>query len=415
MIGKCPYLGVLQDPGTSYAYPTSANKCFGVSPAGSIDLSFQGEVCLASCFDACPVYAGEGPGEALPEEIRAGTPQGTVNRKPLVWVSLCCAVLLSILGAGFLMNRSNDPGPSREGAIALLPSASPTPSPAPTLTEVPLLALPETPTPVAQTKLLPMIEARSVTTVSLASLTSPTPTVTATPTATVLAWPTAIPRPAKAEPTDSSIACTPPDDWVVYIIGPGESLSSIARDYDMPLITLLDANCLSSDSQVYVGQWIYLPYLEATPTPVPTYTPTPTNTRRPRPTDTPVPPDTDTPEPTATLVTPSPTWTANPPTETPTPVPPTNTPTDTPVPPTSTPVPPTPTSAPTIAPDTATPLPPSPTSASPTGTPVTPQPTTNSGIPAQSPTPVTPDNETSMPTDGAGATPAPDTATTPGG
>jgi type VI secretion system secreted protein VgrG len=155
-------------------------------------------------------------------------------------------------------------------------------------------------------------------------------------------------------PTPTTAPCFPPFGWFVYIVQPGDTLSSIAYRYGISLYTLMRANCLST-TYIYYGQPLYVPPIypiaPPTPTPLPTFTPTPpigtltptvppTETPTPLPTtpvitDTPGP--TDTPEPTAT---PEPTSTPEPtvaPTDTPEP---TVAPPPTEPPPASTPEPP---------------------------------------------------------------------------
>ena len=83
IITKCPYLGILQNRETSFAYPTSVNKCYKISPAGSIDLSFQEEMCLTNHFYACPVYV-EASDNTLPEEVLAET-SPRINKRVLLF------------------------------------------------------------------------------------------------------------------------------------------------------------------------------------------------------------------------------------------------------------------------------------------------------------------------------------------
>ena len=156
------------------------------------------------------------------------------------------------------------------------------------------------------------------------------------------------------KPTPTSVPCFPPYNWTPYIVRPGDTLGSIAARYGISVYTLMRANCLTT-SYIYSGQLLYVPFTF----PVATFTPVPII-----PTFTPTPP----------IGSPTPTI---PPTDTPTALPTTPAitvttgPTDTPAPtgtpaPTSTPAPtiaPTATSVPTVAP-TETP-PPTSTSAPP--------------------------------------------------
>ena len=181
------------------------------------------------------------------------------------------------------------------------------------------------------------------------------------------------------KPTPTTVPCFPPFNWIVYIVRPGDTLSSIAARYGISLYTLMRANCLST-TYIYYGQGLYVPpiypIVTMSPTPIiPTFTPTPpigTFTPTIPPTDTPTalpttpaitvtPGPTDTPSPTATpgpTNTPGPTATSAP-TDTPAP---TNTlaatnppaPSDTPVPTAIPTVPPLPTNAPDLLPTVTT-------------------------------------------------------------
>jgi LysM repeat protein len=162
---------------------------------------------------------------------------------------------------------------------------------------------------------------------------------------------TPLPTPVIAYSSVTPFVCSPPPaGWVVYIIQPGDTLSSISRRYGISLAQLQMVNCLTS-AYIRAGDTLLVPYLlpvaSLTPTPQPTHTssplpPTPSETptwiiiTAMPPTDTVSP--TDTPEPSATE-TPLPSETSSPfpptPSETFTPLPtdtalPTSTPTELP-------------------------------------------------------------------------------------
>ena len=151
-------------------------------------------------------------------------------------------------------------------------------------------------------------------------------------------------------PTPTRTVCYPPANWLIYLVQPGDTLTSIAQRFNTSVYQLIQANCLANAS-IFAGQNLRVPpvFFTPTPTPMPSDTPTDTPTSSITPTDTPtgiptifVPTDTPTPSvtptPTSTPVsqTPSPSATAAPsPTSslTPTPSPsqfPTLAPTNTP-------------------------------------------------------------------------------------
>ncbi|HNT23925.1 MAG TPA: LysM peptidoglycan-binding domain-containing protein [Anaerolineales bacterium] len=162
--------------------------------------------------------------------------------------------------------------------------------------------------------------------------------------------------PAAPEPT--TIPCGPPWGWVFYTVQYGDTLYKIAVLYGVRVSELQFANCLGNSTLIRVGQKLYVPNI---PIIIPTIPPTWTAS----PSQTPLPPS----------VTPSPTWPVY--TLTPTLPPPssptftpsltaTQTPTDTSQP-TGTPTQ-TATPEPSVTP-TATQVPPSDTVVPPTNTP----------------------------------------------
>jgi LysM repeat protein len=139
------------------------------------------------------------------------------------------------------------------------------------------------------------------------------------------------------QPTATQVACNPYYNWASYTVQPGDTLSSIAQRYNVPLYLLISANCLGTN-YISPGQRLFVPWtypiVTVTPTPIiPTVTPTPivsltpTGTATPpvevTPTDTPQPTITATVEPDETP-TETPIWTPTVtplPTDTPLPVP----------------------------------------------------------------------------------------------
>ncbi len=101
--------------------------------------------------------------------------------------------------------------------------------------------------------------------------------------------PTATPDPALPTatpiPTATPVAtATPrPDGAVVHIVQEGNTLRGIARQYQVPLETLLQLNALTNADMILVGQGLVISVPEPTSTPTPTATsvpelPTPTPT-----------------------------------------------------------------------------------------------------------------------------------------
>jgi LysM repeat protein len=72
-------------------------------------------------------------------------------------------------------------------------------------------------------------------------------------------------------------AAAPPPQ-VIHEVSLGESLISIAVDYDTTVEAILDANALDSPDLIYEGQLLFVPLMPPSATPTPTLTPTPSST-----------------------------------------------------------------------------------------------------------------------------------------
>jgi LysM repeat protein len=102
---------------------------------------------------------------------------------------------------------------------------------------------------------------------------SETPSSTPTPIRTV--YPTLTHTPT--ETYSPSADCLPPSGWVGILVLPGDTLSSLAFLYSIPVESLSMANCLSVDS-LAPGSIIYVPnMLPPPPPPTIIYYPTPTS------------------------------------------------------------------------------------------------------------------------------------------
>jgi LysM repeat protein len=114
---------------------------------------------------------------------------------------------------------------------------------------------------------------------------SPSPETVVSPADTAI--PTAQPVSGEVPPTNTPVEPT------VYIVQAGDTLSSIARKFDVSLDNLLRANGLTDPDYVQVGQELIIP-IGGLPPATPTFTPAPI------PTDTPLPFNPPTPLPSGT-------------------------------------------------------------------------------------------------------------------
>ncbi|MBZ0291089.1 MAG: LysM peptidoglycan-binding domain-containing protein, partial [Anaerolineae bacterium] len=100
---------------------------------------------------------------------------------------------------------------------------------------------------------------------------NPTPTVTPSPTAqpsetptvTLTLEPTRTPTPMPAV-----TLCIPalPEDWIIYQVQPGDTLSNLANQTNTTLDQLMQINCLSDSGLIVSGENIFLPFIPAQPT-----------------------------------------------------------------------------------------------------------------------------------------------------
>ena len=129
---------------------------------------------------------------------------------------------------------------------------------------------PETAPPVAQTESLPPV--------TFGVESEPTqPPLPATPSPSPGAViPGEQPVPGEASPTNTPVEPT------IYIVQPGDTLSSIASKFEVSLDDLMQANGLTDPDYVLVGQELLIP-IGGLPPATPTFTPVPV------PTDTPLP------------------------------------------------------------------------------------------------------------------------------
>ena len=64
----CPYLGLLEDQRTRFAFATPAHRCHVKRKPWRVDLDHQGRYCLSSEFTACPRFRAPAPNPAAPRQ-----------------------------------------------------------------------------------------------------------------------------------------------------------------------------------------------------------------------------------------------------------------------------------------------------------------------------------------------------------
>lgn len=334
----CPHLGVEEDPQTAVAFPSVRNRCFRASKPGSPSIHHQADYCLCSEYTRCPIFLGQiNPAEtgkqspataahkahvdnnttpvakSSPSNAHAGnrTPpqQTTLKHKPGIPRSRKRDFsILALLGAGLLVVWVIVLGilPLNGNAFGLPPTQTTLLTSTATFVQP---AVVSTSTDNSPTITL----TRQLTATRLKNTVTVKPTQTKTKKATQTATLTYTPIPQ--QPT---ISCGAPPGWVLYVVRVGDTLSSLSRIFNVSIQQLQLANCMGSDTTLYAGRSIYVPYLPpSTAQPTATWTATREPTRAPTRTATnPPPPPSATPVP-PTIPPPSPTPEPPPPTVTP--------------------------------------------------------------------------------------------------
>ena len=343
LVGPCPYLGMAEDPATSFAFPTPANHCFSRRSPSSIEVHHQETFCLTGQYTTCPLFQEAASGipesQPAPRQLRhslpallsknvrtlftaspAGARLRTIfnTRSLAVVTSIVLLVMLFYFGRDSLgaLSAAINGG---DGAAGNLTAEAPTATRPIVVLSDNVTSSPTIAPPTASPTSSPTARPSATRTPALIATPSSTPDVTVTseiePTAT-------------ATPTPEATSCGPPPGWVSYIVQPGENLFRISLRYNISMALLIEANCLTS-SNVFAGQSLFVPFQAppststANPVPAPTETIAPAETVPPQPSATPVPPThtpppsaTDIPQPSATppvIDTPIPPPTATPP------------------------------------------------------------------------------------------------------
>ena len=227
----CPYLGLVDDPRTHFAFATTAHRCHSGPHPERIEVSHQAALCLSADYAACQRYvvpsaaaAGlavtpgraeapiahvntrvrwrSGPDGPRRLVVRAGVVRAAVILVGVLALAIVAAVLLGQGGfqlAGPSGVSGSSPTASLASPAASLASPASSPQPPPTASS------------------------------------GPTSGPTASPTGSVAALPT------------------------THIVRRGETLTSIARLYGVTLAALEKANGIKNPSLITVGQHLIIP------------------------------------------------------------------------------------------------------------------------------------------------------------
>lgn len=198
----CPYLGLLDDPATHYAFPSSAQRCHAGRRPAEMDQAKQARDCLTARHIACPRYH---PPSFVSSARRSSSPVRRLSGLTLFVVLLVAAIAIGLLLGTRLAAEigGRPPGSALPGAGGPSPSGTVVPAAAPAPSDV-----------------IP-------------------PTRAATP------GPSANP--------------TPSQDLVTHLVKRGETLSSIAPLYGLSIEALLEANEITDRDLILTGQRLVIP------------------------------------------------------------------------------------------------------------------------------------------------------------
>jgi LysM repeat protein len=253
----CPYLGVVDDPATHYAFPSSAQRCHSDGRPFAIDLAKQSKDCLTAQHVTCPRFH-----PVANRPVRAGALRDAIA------VTATTASLERV-----------EPGTSARVATTLAGGPWPRASRSRRLAKILVVAVLAIVAGLGGLQLGSWVAAQSggsqVTPIpSGASLSAAR--LASAPPASVSAVPTGTPSPTASSPQaspGSSPSGTPaggvegvtapppthvPQD-LVYVVKRGDTLTAIAGRYGVSVEAVKRLNRLKDPNLIFIGQHIRVP------------------------------------------------------------------------------------------------------------------------------------------------------------
>ena len=230
-IRACPYLGLFEDAATWIGYPHPNNSCHRSKSAEFIEPTHQQNYCLSSNYTSCERYQ-QGLEIPPPPEFRRISTQ-LANRKILLIAGLAAIIVSGLIGLAIFTLLQSRSASSPESAVsptsaALALYATNSLTVIQPATEVPPS---DTPAPEPPTQM--------PATVTLAYTATNTSTVTPT-----------------SQPTQGPGLGTPfgPDNgYILHTMQTGESLGSLANQYDTSVAVIQKANLLVEGASIWPG------------------------------------------------------------------------------------------------------------------------------------------------------------------
>ena len=241
-LDSCPFVGLKNDPETSFSYASKSNYCHKVQPPEPVSISYQESACLTAAYKRCPIYSPDWDGP-LPVEIRRKVSKERHYARRFLLLFLLC---LLIAGVAWLFL-------SDFGSTSVFAIFDPQDNVAGVSTQASYVV--DSPTPSPQT-----VEASGEEPTATLGATN-TPSLTITPSAT---YPVSTPGPFLKTPFG------PYDGFVVHQVASGESVSLLASMYDTSNEVIVAVNGLDETYYFFGARTPRptsdKPYLSPTPT-----------------------------------------------------------------------------------------------------------------------------------------------------
>lgn len=247
----CPLLGLATDRRTVVDGVDAAHRCHAETPPLPLERQEQAQLCLTATYERCERYQGHlaragrsgagrlavGDGFTTTRMLVAPEPAWRgfagrarrARRGPLV---AAAAATLAIGVGGVALAAAVVDG--RVSFAALMPEASPSGSPAPTVV--------------------------TSATPRLTSSPSATPTPSVEPSGTPTPSPTPVPTPVPTvAPTPVPATPAPPPAQQTYVVQEGDTLALIAQQFGTTVEALSAANGIEDPNEIVIGDVLVIP------------------------------------------------------------------------------------------------------------------------------------------------------------
>ena len=237
----CPYIGLMSDAETRYAFPSGTHACFRLTKAHRVAVEYQAKVCFTEKYRECPVYLDNSLKE-LPPEAKYLEEDHSIF-KVIVWGLLIVVLLFGIaFGRGWI-------GSGQFGNLFFSST---------------------TEANINKTKFVDMgLQTNTATITPIITATgTPVPSQassfreeeTLTPSLTIeITQPTLTPGPNLETPFGAS------NEYVIHYVAKGESLSTIAYTYQTTVDVLVSMNSFLGVRSVWAGDFLVVKIGEKDP------------------------------------------------------------------------------------------------------------------------------------------------------